>query len=103
MRYQVAAVRKLFPTVSQAIDDALQAAIIEAKGKDRNYELPAYAEAGVSTWFGFPLITVPTAAVYADANKPRDQQQRPSTAQLSPSAATSLTSAQQLAYPKAAG
>ena len=101
MRYQVAAVRELFPTVSQAIDDALQAAIIDAKGRDRSYELPAYAEAGVSTWFGLPLITVPTTAVYATADAKRDQQPQPSKGQLSPEAQSALTDAGAALYPRA--
>jgi len=103
MRSQVAAVKELFPTVSQAIDEALTAAIIEAKGKDRNYELPVTAETGVSIWFGFPVITVPTGAIYADAKKTRDQQQRPSTAQLSPAAASAMTAADALQFPRSVG
>jgi len=101
MRYQVAAVRELFPGVAQAIDAALTAAIIEAKGRDRNYELPAAAETGVSVWFGMPTITVPTGAVYAQANAKRDQQPQPSKGQLSPAAQAALTDADAAQFPRA--
>lgn len=48
---QVAIVRKVYPSLSQAIDAALLDATVTAKARSKAYELPPVTEIGVRRWF----------------------------------------------------
>jgi len=48
---QVAIMRKVYPTLSQAIDAALLDATVTAKARSKAFELPPITEIGVRRWF----------------------------------------------------
>jgi len=52
LQTQTAIMRKVYPTLSQAIDAALLNATVTAKAKSKAYELPPLTEIGVRAWFG---------------------------------------------------
>jgi hypothetical protein len=57
LRSQGAIVRRVYPTLSAAIDEALYAATARRRGassEDNPYQLPPLAEVGVSVWLGKP-------------------------------------------------
>lgn len=56
LRSQVAAVREIYPTLSEAIDGAIYDAIAKKSAAKSNYRLPPRAELGVSTWLGRRLV-----------------------------------------------
>lgn len=58
LRSQASAVRKLYPTLSAAVDAALFDATVKAKAKKRSFELAPRAEVGVQAW----ISTSPTAS-----------------------------------------
>lgn len=58
LQTQVAIVRKVYPSLSSAIDAALLEATVRAKAEKKSFELNPRAEIGVRAWFGKgPLST----------------------------------------------
>jgi hypothetical protein len=52
LKSQVAAMRDVYPTVSQYIDHAIIEAIVEAKAENEKFQLSPRAEMGVTKWRG---------------------------------------------------
>lgn len=63
----VQAVRMIYPTVTAAIDSALDQAKARAVDERKSFELPPRAEAGVETWFGRQRFS-PNTVAHAQAN-----------------------------------
>lgn len=64
LRSQAAALRKMFPTMSAFIDEAIQDAVVDAKAEaeEDKYALPPRAEYGVAVWFGRRAVDFKPAA-----------------------------------------
>ncbi len=56
------------------------------------------ADAGVRDWRGMPTLLKPFLVAYAEDDAKRDVQQKPSTKDISPEAAGSLSAAQSALY-----
>jgi hypothetical protein len=56
LKSQVAAMRSVYPTLSQYIDHAVIEAVIAAKADNEDYQLPPRAEIGVTTWKGGKVL-----------------------------------------------
>lgn len=59
LRAQVAVVREVYPTFSDAVDAAITQAIIDAKTAKASFELPPHAELGVARWFDTDVVSAP--------------------------------------------
>lgn len=95
LRSQVAAVRSVYPTLSAAIDEAMQDACATELAAKKSYQLPGPAEIGMATWEGRPIETKPFQAAYAPQAK-RDPQ--PTQGGSSALAKESLSGAQAALY-----
>ncbi len=103
---QTISMRKVYPSIAKAVDDALQASIEREKAAKKSYELPPRAEIGVSAWLGKPQVDpVLHAALQAGLEQASQERQRP---QKQPQGAGSsvlakeaLSSAQAATYPHA--
>ncbi len=93
----VVCMRECYPTVSKAIDAAIDNAVSTAIGRNASFELPEHTEFGVSNWFGIPIDVAPYQASYTTLAASRNTQPSPSTAQKSPESASSMTAAQNAA------
>jgi len=100
LRSQVDVVKKIFPSICAAIGDAIDIEIPAHKAKNRNFELTYTAEQGVLIWRGLPVVQGEYQSMYFDANKEKQDQQEPSKSQLSNTAASQVTAAGAVAYPK---
>lgn len=101
LRVQAEAVKEFYPTISEAIDDAIDEVIPALRAKDKNFELPMETEIGLNVWRGLPVIEGEYQSMYYVENKQRDADPKPSDSQLSNSAAATVSSADALLYPKA--
>src|ERR1700690_1196813 len=95
LKSQVECVRLVYPTLSDAIDYCITGAIIDEKTNLKSYQLPVYAEFGVSTWIGKPVETQKFQLSYAVQNQKPPPASNPEETPLSKS---SLSSAQQSLY-----
>lgn len=57
LKAQVQIVRELYPSFAAAVDAALTTSILNEKTARASYELPPYAEMGVTRWFGNTAVT----------------------------------------------
>lgn len=60
---QVDAFRKCYPTIAQAIDEALRDAAADEKSKHPSFELDPTTELGVQRWMGQPAVSPQTQAL----------------------------------------
>jgi hypothetical protein len=99
LKVQVDAVRAVYPTIAAAIDHAIQEATIDAQSKKQSFELPMYAEIGVRTWIGQPLVLPALQQTYIDAAAEQQAaQKRESATQETALSKESLTGAQAALY-----
>jgi len=101
-RSQADAVNMFFPSVSAAIDEAIDDEIPNARAKEKDFEVPFDSDIGLKVWRSLPVIDGTYQDTYVNANKQRDVQQQPSKAQLDKSAQSALSPAQLEQYPRAA-
>lgn len=92
LQTQVAAVRKIYPTISTAIDAAILEETVKAKAKSKAFELKPLAEIGVRAWFGKGPL--PTEALKKSQDGVAAANQRKQ-AQTNPQAGGNLPRAQQ--------
>lgn len=98
LRNQAQAVRLVFPTLSTAIDNAIEDAMVAERTKDDTWEMPWKADAGVRDWRGMPTLLKPFQVAFVEDDKKRDAQQQPSDKTISPEAAGSLSAAESALY-----
>ena len=96
LKYQVAAVRQIYPTVSAAIDGAVRAAIVAAKSKSASFELPIKAEAGLSTWLGIPIDISVYQQLYRAADQRRGKPPEPTRTSIEAAAKAAMTPAERI-------
>ena len=96
LKSQCESVRSIYPTISAAIDEAIQNDVT-----NRKHDIPHVVEYGLSTWLNIPVFVGDYSSLYVDANKQQNKQQNPSESQLSPESATSITASESAQYPKA--
>jgi hypothetical protein len=104
---QTISVRKIYPSISRAIDEALQEAIEASKARKKSYELPPRAEIGVGAWRGNPQVdkklhTVLQGGLEQAAQDRQNAKPQPSSAQTSVAAKEALSPGQRANYPHAA-
>jgi hypothetical protein len=95
LKSQVEAVREIYPTLSDLIDEELTAAIAHEKAQKKSYQLPFMSEIGVRSWFGTPIDLRPYQAAYEQPNKNPKPESQPNESPLSKSV---LSDAQQTLY-----
>jgi hypothetical protein len=98
---QAKAVRQAFPTLTQAIDSALQQAVEAARAKDKTYELPSRAEFGMRIWLDRPRYSPAMMKTFQDNVKRATEEQKTASAPQGKSAepgVQDLTQAQKSAY-----
>ena len=100
---QVTALREIFPTISKAIDVAINAATSEELAKVKSFELPVHVEFGVANWFRTPIDVAPYAASYNMADNKRNITPSPSTAQQTPESQSALSAAERAALKPVTG
>lgn len=83
---QAEAFRLVYPTISEAIDEALLSAAAAEKTKVRSYELPPAAEIGVARWQGRPSVKPQTAQQLATVSPKAKQPGPPVPATTTPKA-----------------
>jgi len=99
LKSQTEAVRQVYPTIAAAIDHAIQEATIDAQAKKQSFELPMYAEIGVRTWIGQPMVLPALQQTYLDAEAQRKiAEKRESASGQTALSKESLTGAQQALY-----
>jgi len=101
---QATAIKTIYPSIALMTEVAIQSAVTNARAKSPKgdpYELPYKAEQGLKTFLGMPITVPAYQDTFVKPDQTKDQQQQPSRAQLDPGAEMSLTSAQQIQFPKA--
>lgn len=98
LRTQCDVIRASFPTISAAMDEAIQNAVTDRK---KNDPIPHLVELGLSVWLSLPTYNGNFDAVYAPANKVQQKTPSPSEAQLSPESAMTVSPADAAQFPKA--
>lgn len=101
LKSQVAVARKVYPTLSAAIDDELEEAAVSMRAEKKSYRLPPKVEIGVGTWRGFPRVSASLRQALQDSFAQADQQQpAPPRGDTSIAAHESLTGTQKSLYPQ---
>ena len=103
LRNQAQSVRLVFPTLSTAIDNALEDAMADARAKDSEWEMPWKADAGVRDWRGMPTLLKPFQVAFVEDDAKRDVQMKPSEKAIPPESAGSLSAAQSAMYRQIGG
>lgn len=100
-RDQAETVREIFPSISDAIDAAIDDEIPNIRATNDTWEVPFESDIGIRVWRSLPVIEGEYQTVYADQNQKQDPDIQPSKAQLSNTAAQSVSSADAMLYQKA--
>ena len=98
---QAKAVRQIYPTLTRAIDSALQQATEAQRAKKKDYQLPPRAEHGMRTWFDRPSFSPAMMKTFQDNVKKVAQQKQAANARPAASpepGVNELTSSQKSAY-----
>jgi hypothetical protein len=98
LRNQAQAVRAVFPALSEYFDTAIRVAITNEKAKNKKYEVPYRADAGIRDWLGLKIVIKPYQVAYVEGAKLQENKPEPSKATLSPESKASLSATQGALY-----
>lgn len=105
LKSQVGAMRLVYPSLTAAIDAAIDEAKLDEQGVKKNWQFAPRAEIGVKVWTGTPRVDPKTlTALQANTQAAKDQQaaQKQQIAdRTSQASKDSLTSTQRALYPAA--